>query len=197
MTGGGRGGAVKPGLQAVASDERRAPFEPAIWKPKLPKLKEGEELATATPKPSQVIEQVWFAGYHSDVGGGTDDPGLSDVALEWMMQRAASIGLEFSGEYVEKKLHPDHAGPTRESRTGFYERIGTFVRSLGTTWPVTEFVHRAVKTRYDVDPPRYKPRNLKDYLDGDDPKIAEPDDSHMPAPPAPAEDTVPVDLSVH
>ena len=187
-------GSVKHGYHALAIDERRAPFEPSIWKPKL---EEGEELATATPKPNQVVEQVWFAGYHSDVGGGNENPGLSDVALEWMMQKAASIGLELSGEHVwdKNKMDPNHAGPVHDSMTGFYERIGTFVRSLGTMWPVTEFVHRAAKTRYDVDPPVYKLQNLTDYLDIKGHKIAEPDDSHMPPPPAPAEESVPEHIS--
>ncbi len=185
-------GFVKHGYHALAIDERRAPFEPSIW---ARKSEDGQPLPDAPVKPGQVVEQVWFAGYHSDVGGGTKDAGLADVALEWMMQKAAPIGLAFSEKYVEDEVDPNHAGLAHDSRTGFYERVGTFVRRLGTTWPVTEFVHRAAKTRYDVDPPVYKPRNLKVYLDGDDPKIAEPDDSHMPSPPAPAGETVPEHIS--
>ena len=189
-------GSVKHGYHALAIDERRAPFEPAIWKPKLPKLKDGEQLAAATPKPGQVVEQVWFAGYHSDVGGGNEDAGLSDLALKWMMEKAKPW-LAFDEQYIKDEIDPKHAGPAHDSRTGFYERIGTFVRSVGTTWPVIEAAHRAAKDRYDADSPVYKPQNLTDYLGIKGHKIAESDDSHMPAPPASAGERVPDDLSVN
>jgi uncharacterized protein (DUF2235 family) len=42
-----------------------------------------------------VLEQVWFAGCHGDVGGGGSYPGLADVALGWMMRKAHDLGLEF------------------------------------------------------------------------------------------------------
>ena len=47
---------VEKRLSALAIDERRTPFEPTLWMHK--------------PKPGQTIEQVWFCGVHSDVGGG-------------------------------------------------------------------------------------------------------------------------------
>ncbi len=33
--------------------------------------------------------QVWFSGRHSDIGGGLDDPRLSDIALGWMIAQVA------------------------------------------------------------------------------------------------------------
>ena len=189
-------GSVKYGYHALAIDERRAPFEPSIW---VRRSADGQPLPDAPVKEGQVVEQVWFAGHHSDVGGGTKCAGLSDLALKWMMEKAKPW-LAFDEEYIKKELHPNHAGPVHDPRRAISKligrfKLGTFVRILGTTWLVTEAVHRAATTRYDGDPPVYKPQNLKDYLDGDDPKIAEPDDSHMPASPASAEETVPEHIS--
>ena len=39
------------------------------------------------------VEQVWFAGVHSNVGGGYPRTGLSDVALQWMLTKAQAHGL--------------------------------------------------------------------------------------------------------
>jgi len=64
-------------LHAIAIDEHRRPFEAAAWtKPKFASY--GKE---------RVVEQVWFPGTHSDVGGGyprhgESTPALEDIALE-------------------------------------------------------------------------------------------------------------------
>lgn len=49
---------VDAAFQALAIDEKRAPFRPTVWK----------QQANAV---GQRLEQVWFAGVHSDVGGVT------------------------------------------------------------------------------------------------------------------------------
>ena len=41
------------------------------------------------------VEQVWFTGVHSNVGGGYPKQGLSLVTLDWMMERAEEQGLKF------------------------------------------------------------------------------------------------------
>jgi len=74
---------VDAAYQALDIDEQRGLFEPAVW------------AAPRTISAAQVIEQVWFSGKHSDVGGGYVRSGLSDIALTWIAHRAASCGLEF------------------------------------------------------------------------------------------------------
>jgi len=37
--------------------------------------------------------QVWFRGVHSDIGGGNDNEKLSNIALRWMLRKAAKAGL--------------------------------------------------------------------------------------------------------
>jgi hypothetical protein len=83
---------------ALAIDERRQEFPPTLW--------------TGTPAPGQVIEQVWFCGCHSDVGGGTpadaSDAGttLSDIPLAWMMSKAMELGVQFAPVALTKYAVP-------------------------------------------------------------------------------------------
>ena len=77
---------IQNAYQALAMDEKRAQFPPTLWK--------GPAAA------GQTLEQVWFTGAHSDVGGGEPDdlPGttaLSDITLGWMMSKANALGLQF------------------------------------------------------------------------------------------------------
>lgn len=79
---------IKNAFHALAIDEKRAQFPATLW--------------TSDPAPGQTIQQVWFAGCHSDVGGGTpsvggvdDDTKLSDIPLRWMLGKAQSLGLVF------------------------------------------------------------------------------------------------------
>jgi glutathione S-transferase len=71
---------IDRGFHAMALDERRLDFPVTRWN------------ADAR------IEQVWFAGCHSDVGGGypNAEAGLSDIALNWVMTKLASVGVQFA-----------------------------------------------------------------------------------------------------
>ena len=70
--------------QAVAIDERRRQFPVSLWD-------------ESRKHDFQTIEQVWFPGSHSDVGGWNKRPridtAISDVTLEWMLQKARYKGL--------------------------------------------------------------------------------------------------------
>ena len=46
--------------------------------------------------------EVWFRGVHSDVGGGSDRPGLSSIALNWMFAKAATCGLPIDPAVVSR-----------------------------------------------------------------------------------------------
>jgi uncharacterized protein (DUF2235 family) len=85
-------------IQALAIDERRVEFPPTLW--------------TGDTAPGQVLEQVWFCGCHSDVGGGTSpsaqDAGtaLSDITLTWIMSKAAALGVQFAPTAIAKYVFP-------------------------------------------------------------------------------------------
>ena len=71
--------AVELGFHAMALDEQRRDFPVTRW-----------------DKDARV-EQVWFIGAHADVGGGYPlaQSGLSDLALDWMTQKLAGVGVLF------------------------------------------------------------------------------------------------------
>jgi uncharacterized protein (DUF2235 family) len=66
---------------ALALDEARASFAPVLWNEEDFRQAGGDAR----------IKQVWFAGVHSNVGGGYPHQGMSLVALDWMMSEAASL----------------------------------------------------------------------------------------------------------
>jgi uncharacterized protein (DUF2235 family) len=71
---------VLDGRHALSLDEVRRPYRPH-------------------PIKTTHIQEVWFAGVHSDVGGGyTDQPALSDISLKWMTVAAMSAGLRIRPE---------------------------------------------------------------------------------------------------
>ena len=86
---------VKRAYHALAIDDERHSFEPLLW------TETGAEQANA-----QVIEQVWFSGAHSNVGGGYPKQGMSLVALDWMMKHAQDAGLRFIGS--ERMYYREH-----------------------------------------------------------------------------------------
>lgn len=80
---------------AMAMDERRAQFFPTPFD----KVQSADAWTT-------ILEEVWFRGAHCDVGGGYADPGLSDIALEWMMANCMKHGLVFKSK-LQQGLRPD------------------------------------------------------------------------------------------
>ena len=69
-------------------DTRPAVYVPACWNPDC-----------NPPIRWQDVEEVWFAGCHSDVGGGypPDKSSPADVSLRWMLEAARAHGLQISG----------------------------------------------------------------------------------------------------
>lgn len=101
---------VDVALHAVAIDEKRDEFSPTLW------VNAGGSVAAG-----RVVEQVWFAGVHSNIGGSYQDAGLSDIALDWMIKRLQHhTDLAFDNTYIDKYVHPDAAGKGVESRSNLY-----------------------------------------------------------------------------
>jgi uncharacterized protein (DUF2235 family) len=107
---------VTNAIHALSIDEQREAFTPTLWT-QDPEAPAGQNL-----------RQVWFAGVHSEVGGGTDDNALSDIALLWMAEQAALAGLAFDAyqpgqgwpEVSIPATAPDYAGALHDSRKGFF-----------------------------------------------------------------------------
>ena len=147
-------GTVAFGYHALAIDEHRGPFVPTLWMEK--------------PKPNQVVEQTWFPGVHSDVGGGYPESALPDVALEWMIGKAKGAGLAMDEDFLHQyPLHPDPLGTLHDSRSFLYKFTKSVDRPIATEDasgnPTTQRVHESVLTRWDRDP-SYRPKNVRDWL---------------------------------
>ncbi|KAI1409864.1 hypothetical protein F5Y13DRAFT_203005 [Hypoxylon sp. FL1857] len=67
---------VDKAFQALALHERRHHFHSIVWK-----------RTANTEKARTSLDQCWFVGYHSDIGGGRKDEALAHIALVWMMSR--------------------------------------------------------------------------------------------------------------
>jgi hypothetical protein len=68
-------------MQALAIDEVRYDFQPEIWQ------------SDNSPQ----MQQRWFCGAHSDVGGAANTPseGLSNIALRWITDAWEDKGINF------------------------------------------------------------------------------------------------------
>ena len=149
--------------QALAIDERRKPFRPTVWK--------QQEHAS-----DQTLEQVWFAGVHSDVGGGYPEPELAEIALLWMAERARAAGLAFERDHflvgsgaadaerrrLGKDVAPDALGKMHESFKGVYRLAGAHRRPLKGV-DGSAAASSAVRRRDERSD--YTPKNLAEYLE--------------------------------
>ncbi len=134
--------------QAVAIDERRRDFPPCLWD-------------ETSRRDGQGLEQVWFAGAHSDVGGWYDERGLSNLALQWMLGKARACGLHVDADALESPAHRgDPLGTMHESFGGFWRFRGSRRRVL----PRGARIHRSVVARMRDEASRYAPRLPKDCV---------------------------------
>lgn len=154
---------VRRAYQALAIDEHRRNFLPAVWD-------------TRQAGPDQDIDQTWFVGAHSNVGGGYPDPVLSDQAFLWMVGKARPL-IAFDEDYLERRveiLEQDKAGGDLvDSRTGVWKFLGRALRPIGQD--TSEKVHPSVLARraqrdptpggqHPYRPFPYDSRNLEAYL---------------------------------
>lgn len=127
---------------AVSIDENRQDFEPALW----------------TSAEGCDLQQVWFAGVHSDIGGSYSDHSLGDHAAQWLAREAQVCGLAFAHHFIDR-LSPDHAGPQHDEYKGFYRAMRR--RLIREVEPV---LHVSVKQRWEDAGVEYRSRALQQML---------------------------------
>ena len=71
---------VKKAVHLVAIDEKRIMFQPTLM------------------NADERVTEVWFAGVHSDIGGGYWFDGLSDITLDFMIRQAKDVGIDVLSE---------------------------------------------------------------------------------------------------
>ena len=152
---------VKHVRHAIAIDEARHDFQPEVFR-------------QDTGHPS--LEQRWFAGVHSNVGGGLKSDGLANCTLRWMVQEAVAAGLEvrsdflsFFGEFPEDAASAKSMG-FKIADTVFRPIRGfNGVRNPGKPGAMT--LDDTVFDRLNADPKQsdklddaYRPKNLLKFL---------------------------------
>jgi uncharacterized protein (DUF2235 family) len=144
---------VENAFHAVAIDERRPQFRPTLW-------------SQNPDHGNQVMEQVWFAGVHSNVGGGYNDTGLSDVTFMWMKGKAEQCGLHFNATWLANNIpSPNPLGVLRDSRELFYAWIPGRDRTIDIELEHRNAISDKARVRYvQARDPEYKPRPLLRYL---------------------------------
>ena len=147
---------------ALAIDESRHDFQPEVF----------DQVGHWS------LEQRWFAGAHSNVGGGLRSDGLANSALRWIVEEACDAGLEVRGDFLS---HFSEFPQDRASTKSFgYKLLDTVLRpirgfdgarDLGDPPGMT--VDDSVLHRLNADPEQYRrldeayrPDNLIDFLAG-------------------------------
>ncbi|NOQ89103.1 MAG: hypothetical protein GQ550_09285 [Gammaproteobacteria bacterium] len=103
---------VEYACQALSIDDERTAFWPYVWQEK--------NIDGARNRTLDNVEQVWFAGMHSNVGGGYEREGMAGVALHWMVNRAQHHGLVFEPNELQEIYSTCHVhGRMYNSRDGF------------------------------------------------------------------------------
>ncbi|WP_288900603.1 DUF2235 domain-containing protein [uncultured Sneathiella sp.] len=160
---------VESAYQALALDERRSRFKPGLW--------------TGVHSPAtKAVEQVWFPGSHENIVGGRRDSRLSDIALRWLLDRAAEQGLHVNMKKLEELIMPDVMGRIAMNRrkvmgirVPFKQVFNRPVGFAGKGFPPEfepEKLHESVLKRRELDK-KYRPRQLASLSDSDIPVFRE------------------------
>lgn len=158
---------------ALSIDENRERFPQVGWGASAD-VQRMENSQRGGPK---WLDQVWFAGNHSDIGGSypEDESRLSDIALGWMLEELESIEHPPLINDRLIQLFPDAGGlqhdEARASCDSWLPSFLTWKEKVRTINPAATLhptvIERFGKTSvamFDVKAP-YRPSNLQEHAD--------------------------------
>ena len=171
---------IKRARHALAIDDERATFHPVLWHENSLNTQSAGKVR---PTKDEQLLQVWFAGVHSNVGGGYPDDSLAHVSLAWMLAEAEAAGLKFKkfpDADPDALIYTDSAknkdGRLYDSRSGlggYYRysprKIHDFYRAMPKDTKKADFaplpkIHESVFGRIKIGAHHYAPIGLpKDY----------------------------------
>ena len=138
---------VPNAYQAIAIDEKRKKFSVSIW----------DETALT---PHQNVQQVWFAGVHSDVGGWYQERDLSNITLRWMLENAEKHDLRLKAGWRDG-ITGNPLGTMHKSRTGLWRIWPAVTREI----PEGAKIYSGVLTRRAEPSANYKPQLPTKYTE--------------------------------
>lgn len=168
---------------ALAIDEHRAPYKATLWTrfkpaspaPAQPPIAPAPPAAAAVQR-NNIVEQRWFVGAHSNVGGGYTDDELGQIPLAWLQEKARACGLAFRNQ--TQLTGDEFKGTPTDSYAAFlkgfykivrfgkryYRPIGADARAVkgGTSQPINEWIDASVFQRCRAFP-NYRPPNLLEW----------------------------------
>jgi uncharacterized protein (DUF2235 family) len=163
-------------FHALAIDEHRGAYKPTLWTKFAKDPGDGTAVTAPTMPTLNECEQRWFAGAHSDVGGGGTQKVLPLRPMAWLQDKASQLGLTFTtaitaaANELQAKPTDSYAqfmkGLYRVLKFGrrHYRPIGIRRNRVkgGWSYPVNETIDESVFERCRVDP-LYARDNLRDW----------------------------------
>jgi len=133
---------------AVAMHEKRTLYQAKLWPEDQPYRPNRFDANSATP---QDAREVWFAGAHTDVGGGQPEAEsqLAKIPLHWMIEQTKATGLLYNTRTVNEIVlgtNPEKAYVAPDPHAAMHAR-------LNFLWSCIEFVPRsgrAVPGRFNL-----------------------------------------------
>ncbi len=132
---------IKSARHAMAIDEIRSSFTVTRWE---------------KPEKNRDVQEVWFPGVHSDVGGGYAQSDLSNGALIWMIEESEKKSLKFR-DNVRDTIKADPLGVMHDSYKGIFAKMRSRPRSIAAIDKEKNenLFHPSVFERQEVSPIEY------------------------------------------
>jgi type VI secretion system (T6SS) phospholipase Tle1-like effector len=140
---------VENAAHAVAVDEHRIDYQVSLWDPMA--------------KAGQTVEQRWFIGAHTDVGGGSSSDLLSAITLRWMQEKAQACGRAIDPAKKPQLSPANGNGPIYDSYdvflAGLYANTHRpYYRPVSVVNGGNETIDPTVQERL-CNSPTYRPQN--------------------------------------
>ena len=155
--------------QAISIDERRAMFR--LCKYEEPQIFLRNRAPNGSKGDPQDILQVWFAGVHSDIGGGYPEAesAIAKYPLIWMLDEARKFGLALNEESVKQLAWGIQRNDSTLKQTA-PDFAGCIHDSLTRSWRIPEYLPKSVrhkewperKSHYGFYIPDGEPRLIPD-----------------------------------
>ncbi len=148
---------VDHAYHAMALDEHREAFDITKW-----------TSSTGDKKPNNIdVEQRWFIGDHSNIGGGHGGKDkLPDISLNWMIQKAKSAGLKLNNiTFSPNSWEQDPNDSFKEFLFGLYSKFKkrhfrNFNKGIKGALAVNVTIDPSVWQKWNYTTSNYRPQTL-------------------------------------